>query len=81
MSGSLKSGGYDALVREAARRLAETVASYGVLTRVDLVAISGVERWPSIDFDKALECAEALGLVRRLPGDLFESRGGPEDTG
>ena len=72
----------EVLLQEAARNLAETTALYGVLTRADLAKFSGVNRWPSVDFDAALECAIALGLVRRLAEGLYESLGppGPERT-
>lgn len=66
---------YDALVREAARDLAQTIALYGVLTRADLVSISSAGNWMSVGFDTALDCAIALGLVRRLDEDLYESLG------
>lgn len=64
---------HDALVREAARDLAQTLALYGVLTRADLVRISSADHWMSVDPDAALECAIALGLIRRLDEDLYES--------
>lgn len=68
-----KAEGYDSVLREAARELAETLASYGVLTRSDLVAHSGAERWTSVDFHAALECAIDLGLIREVDENLYES--------
>ncbi|HTX31786.1 MAG TPA: hypothetical protein VMD09_10385 [Solirubrobacteraceae bacterium] len=64
---------YDSVLREAARGLSETLASYGVLTRADLVARSGAERWTSVDFHPALECAIDLGLIREVDDNLYES--------
>jgi hypothetical protein len=63
---------YDAVLREAARSLAKSLAPYRTLTRDDLLEVSGVDRWRTIDFDAALDAAVGLGLVRRLGDDLYE---------
>ena len=73
MAESPKAWRYEALLREAAQSLADTIAPYRVLTRADLAGLAGVDRWRSVDFDKALECALALGLLRRLPDDFYET--------
>ena len=62
----------DALLREAAHRLADTVAPYRVLTRESLAALSGVDDWRTVGFDQALGWAVDHGVLRRLDADLYE---------
>ena len=69
---SIKAGRYDAVLREAAQRLADALAPYRVLTRADLAELARVKRWRGVNFDAALDCAVELGLLRRLKGDLYE---------
>ena len=60
---------YEALTREAAHRLADTVALYGVLTRERLAALSGEEQWRSVSFAQALRWAVDHNMLRQLaPG-------------
>jgi hypothetical protein len=68
---------YEALRREAAHRLADTLAPYGVLTRDKLVELSGASRWTRIEFDPALRWAVEHDFVRRLDEELYEI--GPAD--
>lgn len=63
---------YDTLVREAARRLADTLAPYRVLTRERLAELSGASSWNTIDFDWALRWAVDHRFLRRLDEDLYE---------
>jgi hypothetical protein len=70
---------YGALLREAAHRLADTVAPYRVLTRERLAELSGASHWNTIGFEPALRSAVAHGLLRRLDEDLYEI--GPEANG
>jgi hypothetical protein len=63
---------YDALLVQAAHRLADTLAPYGVLTRDTLADFSGAARWSAIGFDGALRWAVDHDYVRRLDGDLYE---------
>jgi hypothetical protein len=70
----------DALLCEAAHRLVDTVAPYGVLTRRDLETLSGAEDWRSVAFEHALQRAIEDGALVRLSGDLYEipaSEGAP----
>jgi hypothetical protein len=66
-------GQYDAFLREAAHRLADTLAPYRVLTREKLAEFSGASRWNTIGFDAALRWAVEHDFVRRLDEDLYES--------
>jgi hypothetical protein len=63
---------YDAVLREAAHRLASALEPYGVLTREKLEEFSGASRWSTIDFDQALHWAVEHEVVRRLDEDLYE---------
>ena len=63
---------YDGLLREAAHRLADTVAPYRVLTRGDLAELSGASRWHTIRFDDALRWAVEHDFLRMLEPDLYE---------
>jgi hypothetical protein len=63
---------YDALLHEAAHRLADTLAPYRVLTREDLAELSGAARWNTIRFEQALRWAVAHDVLRRLDKDLYE---------
>ena len=66
----------DALLREAARRLADTVTPYRVLTRASLAALSGVDHWRSVSFEQALRWATDHGVLRQLDPDLYEIAAG-----
>ena len=63
---------YGALLREAAHRLADTAASYGVLNIERLAALSGSARWPTVGFAEALAWAVDNDILRRLGSDLYE---------
>ena len=63
---------YDALLREAAHRLADTIAPYRVLTRDKLAELCGASRWHTIGFDHALRWAVEHEFLRRLDGELYE---------
>jgi hypothetical protein len=67
---------YDALLRDAAHRLADAVAPYGVLTRAKLGELSGASRWETIDFEVALPWAVEHDYLRRVGEDSYEV--GPE---
>ena len=67
---------YDALLREAAHRLADTLAPYRVLTREKLGELSGASSWNTIGFEPALRWAVDHAVLRRLDEDLYEI--GPE---
>jgi hypothetical protein len=67
---------YDAVLREAAHRLADTLAPYRVLTRENLAELSGASRWSTVGFDPALRWAVDHGFLRRLDEELYEI--GPE---
>lgn len=67
---------YGALLREAAYRLADTLAPYRVLTRERLAELSEASRWSTIDFETALRWAVENGLLLRLDDGLYEI--GPE---
>jgi hypothetical protein len=67
---------YEALEREAAHRLADTLAPYGVLTRERLAKLSGGSRWNTVGFEQALRWAVDHDYLRRLDDDLYEI--GPE---
>ncbi len=63
---------YDALLSEAAHRLADTVAPYRVLTRESLAELSGEDLWRSVSFEQALRWAVDHGVLRRLTPELYE---------
>lgn len=63
---------YDALLREAAHRLADVLTPYRVLTRAKLAELSGASHWKTIGFDEALRWAVDRDFLRRLGGDLYE---------
>jgi hypothetical protein len=63
---------YNALLREAAHRLADTLAPYRVLTRGALAELSGASRWDTIGFEPALCWAVQHDFLRRLDDDLYE---------
>jgi DNA-binding MarR family transcriptional regulator len=54
-----------------ARRLAHTLTSYGVLTKVQLMQLCGAERWSRGRFSEALTRAVDHGLVRHLGYGLY----------
>ena len=62
----------DALLREAAHRLVDTIAPYRVLTRGNLADLSGISQWNPGEFDRALRWAVDHDLLRRLDDDLYE---------
>jgi hypothetical protein len=62
----------DALLREAAHRLADTLAPYGVLTRDRLAEFSGASRWTAVGFDGALRWAMDHDVIRGLDEELYE---------
>jgi hypothetical protein len=64
---------YNALVSEAAHRLADTVARYGVLTRERLAALSGEDHWHSVGSAEALRWAINHGMLRRLAPGFYDS--------
>jgi hypothetical protein len=63
---------YDAILREAAHRLADTIAPYRVLTRDKLADLSGVSGWTTVGFDSALRWAVDHDFLHRLDEDLYE---------
>jgi hypothetical protein len=63
---------YEALLREAAHRLADTVAPYRVLTRERLAALSEEDHWRSISFEQALRWAVDHDVLRQLDPGLYE---------
>jgi hypothetical protein len=63
---------YDAVLREAAHRLADTLAPYRVLTRERLAEFSGASSWHTVGFDLALRWAVDHEFLRRLDDDLYE---------
>lgn len=69
----------DALLREAAQRLVDTMAPYRVLTRDQLEILSGAGKWRSVSFEHALQWAVKHGVLGRLSDDLYEipRRAGP----
>ena len=72
--GSRDRGG--ALLLEAARRLADTLAPYRVLTGTRLAELSGAAHWSTVDLQSALRWAVDHGFLVRLDEDLYEI--GPE---
>jgi hypothetical protein len=62
----------DAVLREAAHRLADTLAPYRILTRDSLADLSGVGLWRSVSFEHALQWAVDHDVLRALGGDLYE---------
>jgi hypothetical protein len=62
----------DALLREAAHRLADTTAPYRVLTRETLAELSGISHWNTVGFDQALHWAVDHDFLRRLSDDMYE---------
>jgi hypothetical protein len=65
-------GNEDALLREAAHRLADTIAPYRVLTRARLAELSRISQWYTGEFDRALRWAVEHDVLRRLDDDLYE---------
>jgi hypothetical protein len=63
----------DALLREAARHLADTLAPYRVLPRQQLAGLSGEARWRTVSFREALRWAVEHGVLRRLDADFHET--------
>jgi hypothetical protein len=61
-----------ALLREAAHRLADTIAPYRVLTRERLAELSGISQWDTGEFNRALRWAVEHDVLRRLDDDLYE---------
>lgn len=70
---------YEALLREAARDLVDTLEPYRVLPRHRLADLSGERHWGTVGFAEALKWAEEHGLLRSLGRDLYELPG--EHTG
>jgi hypothetical protein len=66
----------ETLLREAAHRLADTVAPYRVLTGARLAQLAGAPRWTTIDFQAALRWAVDHRFLLRLDDELYEI--GPE---
>lgn len=67
------SAGHDgALLREAARRLVDTITPYRVLTRESLADLSGTSMWNTVDLDQALRWAVDHDFLRQLSDDLYE---------
>lgn len=62
----------DAVLREAAHRLADTIAPYRVLTKDSLAELSGVGKWRSVSFEHALKWACDHEVLRALAPDLYE---------
>jgi hypothetical protein len=62
----------DAVLREAAHRLADTIAPYRILTRDRLAELSGVGSWRTVTFEHALQWAVDNDVLRALGGDLYE---------
>ena len=67
---------YDAILREAAHRLADALTPYRVLRRAELGEISGASRWKTIDFEVALRWAVEHDYLRHRGEDWYEV--GPE---
>jgi hypothetical protein len=68
----------DALLREAAHHLADTLSPYGVLTRDRLAELAGASRWTAVGFDGALRWAVDHDVIRRLDGELYEIGPAPD---
>ena len=66
------SGRDDALLREAAHRLVDTIAPYRVLTRKSLADLSGTSVWKAVDLDQAVRWAVDHDYLRQLSDDLYE---------
>lgn len=66
-------GQEDARLREAAQRLADTIAPYRVLGRDELARLSGAADWPDVTFVEALHWAVDHGVLRRLDTDFYET--------
>jgi hypothetical protein len=62
----------EALLREAARDLVDTLEPYRVLTRQRLAELSEARHWVTVGFEQALQWAVEHGLVRTLGPDLYE---------
>jgi hypothetical protein len=62
----------DEVLREAAHRLADTIAPYRVLTKDKLAELSGEDAWRTVSFERALDWAVDHGVLRRLAPDLYE---------
>lgn len=69
---------YEALLREAARDLVDTLEPDRVLTRHDLADLSGERQWGTVGFDEALKWAVEHGLLRSLGLELYELPRKPE---
>jgi hypothetical protein len=69
---------YEALLREAARDLVDTLEPYRVLTRQALADLSREGHWSTVAFDEALKWAMERGLIRSLGPDLYEVPREPE---
>jgi hypothetical protein len=70
----------DAVLREAAHRLADTITPYRVLTRDKLAELSGEGYWHTVSFDHALRWAVDHDVLRALSPDLYEICGPRTDT-
>ncbi len=66
-------GQEDARLRDAAQRLADTIAPYRVLTRDQLAGLSGAADWSDVTFEEALQWAVDHGVLRRLDADFYET--------
>lgn len=62
----------DALLREAAHRLADTIAPYRVLQRGTLADLSGISHWTTVGFDQAPSWAVDHDFLRRLDDNMYE---------
>jgi hypothetical protein len=67
----------DALLREAAHRLADTIAPYRVLQRGTLADLSGISHWTTVGFDQAPSWAVDHDFLRRLDDNSTRSVQGP----
>jgi hypothetical protein len=66
-------GRQEALLREAAHRLADTLAPYRVLPRDELAKLSGEGSWRAVTFQEALDWGVDHGILRRLDADFYET--------
>lgn len=62
----------DVVLREAARRLSDTITPYRVLTRDKLAELSGEDYWRTVSFEQALQWAVDHDVLRALDPDLYE---------
>ena len=61
-----------AITEAEVRHLCRALAPFGTLSRKQLAAVAGADRWRAGSFEAALDTAVASGAIRALPLDFYQ---------